>query len=28
MLAKHVAQLFYFPDTTKKRLKVVILRKR
>jgi hypothetical protein len=24
MLAKHVAQVFYVPDTTNKRLKVVI----
>jgi hypothetical protein len=28
MLAKHVAQVFYVPDTTNKRLKVVIPRKR
>jgi hypothetical protein len=27
MLAKHVAQVFYVPDTTNKRLKVVIPRK-
>jgi hypothetical protein len=27
MLAKHVAQVFSVPDTTNKRLKVVILRK-
>jgi hypothetical protein len=27
VLAKHVAQVFYIPDTTKKRLKVVIPRK-
>jgi hypothetical protein len=27
MLAKHVAQVFYIPDTITKRLKVVILRK-
>jgi hypothetical protein len=27
MLAKHVAQVFYVPDTTNKRLKVVILGK-
>jgi hypothetical protein len=28
VLAKHVAQVFYVPDTTNKRLKVVIPRKR
>jgi hypothetical protein len=28
MLAKHVAQVFYVPDTTNKRLKVVIPEKR
>jgi hypothetical protein len=28
MLAKHIAQVFYVPDTTNKRLKVVILEKR
>jgi hypothetical protein len=28
VLAKHVTQVFYVPDTTNKRLKVVILRKR
>jgi hypothetical protein len=28
VLAKHVAQVFYVPDTINKRFKVVILRKR